>query len=163
VVFDVAQQIAVKVDDGRLQAKLVNGSRSTLRVKPPALFKPFTASLMVLESNRTVYYSPAYENGAGLSPMTRQALIVHSPEPNGDTCNAMVTLLIPNSGPNRDEIVRELLVSRFASAMKPASNDGDWFAGLSGNASEVARPEIAEGIQQSDTSGLRPPRPGTMS
>lgn len=163
VVFDVAQQIAVKVDDDRRHAKLTNGSRSTLRVKPASLFKPFTASMMILESNRSVYYSPAYENGGGLSPLTRQALIVHSPEPNENTCNAMVTLLIPNSGPNREEIVRELLVSRFAPAIKPAAGDADWFAESSGKITDVARPEVAQLNQPTDNSGLRPPRPGNMS
>jgi hypothetical protein len=127
VVFDVSEQIAVRIDSDRRHAKLNDGSRSTLRIKLPSLFRPFEAPLLLLDSKKSVYYSPKFEGGSGLAPSSRQALIIHSPSSNGTSCDAMVTLLIPNTGVGRDQIVRDLLGSKLANTIKAAVNDPDWF------------------------------------
>ena len=168
VSLNVDEQLAVKVDPDRRNAKLNGGSRSSLRVKLPSLFRPFAAPLLVLNSKKSVFYAPNFEGGNGLSSMARQAVIVHSPIPNGETCEAMVTLLIPNTGVGREQIVRDLLGSKLTNALKPAANDSDWFD------SSVAQPIGAktsdDGVVNSadspptpppsDGGGLKPPKPG---
>jgi hypothetical protein len=168
VVFNVDDQFPVRVESDRRQAKLMGGSRSSLRVKLPSLFKPFAAPLLVLDSKKSVYYAPNFEGGSGLSPLTRQAVIIHSPVNNGDTSDAMVTLLIPNSGMGRDQMVRDLLGSKLVNAMKPITNDEDWFgssvaqpvADSSQNGpAETSSRDDSQGLPPAD-GGLAPPRPG---
>jgi hypothetical protein len=164
----VDDQFPVRVESDRRQAKLMGGSRSSLRVKLPSLFKPFAAPLLVLDSKKSVYYAPNFEGGSGLSPLTRQAVIIHSPVNNGDTSDAMVTLLIPNSGMGRDQMVRDLLGSKLVNAMKPITNDEDWFgssvaqpvADSSQNGpAETSSRDDSQGLPPAD-GGLAPPRPG---
>ena len=168
VVFNVDDQFPVRVESDRRQAKLMGGSRSSLRVKLPSLFKPFAAPLLVLDSKKSVYYAPNFEGGSGLSPLTRQAVIIHSPVTDGDTSDAMVTLLIPNSGMGREQMVRDLLGSKLVNAMKPITNDEDWFGdsgaqpvldrSQSGPTATSSRDD-SQGSPPAD-GGLTPPRPG---
>lgn len=168
VVFNVDDQFPVRVESDRRQAKLMGGSRSSLRVKLPSLFKPFAAPLLVLDSKKSVYYAPNFESGSGLSPLTRQAVIIHSPVVNAETCDATVSLLLPNTAMGKQQMVRDLLGSRLANAIKPVANDPDWFG------SSLAQPggvnpqsDVASPISPNDSStspsgndGLRPPKPG---
>ena len=161
VSFDIAQQIAVRVDADRRHAKLSDGTRSALRIKLPSLFRPFTAPLLVLDSKKSVYYSPNFESGSGLAPSARQAVIVHSPISNGTSCDAMVTLLIPNTGMARDQLVRDLLGLKLSNAVKPAVNDSDWFE------SSVSQPAMmapANGTASDSPASSTPPfnGPGPM-
>jgi hypothetical protein len=167
VVFNIAEQVAVKVEADRRRAKLTDGSRSALRVKLPSLFKPFTAPLLVLESKKSVYYSPNFEGRSGLSPLARQAVILHSPTSDGESCEAMATLLIPNIVAGKEQMIRDLLGSKLTNAIKPAANDSDWFTssvsqpGESGStASAPIAPSGSSSVSSVDVGGLRPPRPG---
>lgn len=169
VAFDVSEQIAVRIDSDRRHAKLMDGSRSTLRVKLPSLFRPFAAPLLVLDSKKSVYYSPNFENGSGLAPSTRQATIIHSPVSNGNTCDALVTLLIPNTGMARDQLVRDLLGAKLTNAIKPTVNDSDWFPDAvaqasgppSSNDSGVTPPSQFPTSPPFNGGGPIPPRPGS--
>jgi hypothetical protein len=169
VAFDVSEQIAVRIDGDRRHAKLMDGTRSTLRVKLPSLFRPFAAPLLILDSKKSVYYAPNFENGSGLAPLTRQATIVHSPSPNGNTCDAIVTLLIPNTGVGREQLVRDLLGTKLSNAIKPTANDRDWFpeavvqSSGSGASSEggVTPPVQFPTNPPFNGGGPIPPRPGS--
>ena len=137
-----------------------------LKVKLPSLFRPFAPPLLVLDSKKSVYYAPNFEGGNGLSPLTRQAVIIHSPQPEDDSCDATVTLLIPNTGIGREQIVRDLLGSKLTNAIKPAANDVDWFGSSvvqpSTGGASASLPEVSDSPPSPPTnggSGLRPPRP----
>jgi hypothetical protein len=168
VQFNVDDQFAVRIEGDRRHAKFMGGSRSSLKVKLPSLFKPFAAPLLVLDSKKSVYYAPNFEGGSGLSPLTRQAVIIHSPVPSDETCEAIVSLLIPNTGMGREQIVRDLLGSKLNNAIKPAANDSDWFSSsvvqpAGANASTPVQSNAGEGSDSARSSGdddRRPPRPG---
>lgn len=169
VAFAVSEQIAVRIDGDRRHAKLMDGTRSTLRVKLPSLFRPFAAPLLILDSKKSVYYAPNFENGSGLAPSTRQATIVHSPSSNGNTCDAIVTLLIPNAGIGRDQLVRDLLGTKLSNAIKPTVSDPDWFreAAAQSNGSPTAAdggvtpPGQFPSNPPFNGGGPIPPRPGS--
>jgi hypothetical protein len=165
VVFNVDEQIAVRVESDGRSAKLTGGTRSSLLVKLPSLLKPFAPPLLVLESKTSVYYSPNFEDGSGLSPLVRQAVIVHSPVQDGDVCSATATLLIPNTGAGKDQIIRDLLGSKLANAIKPIANDADWFEGFGKlpktHESAVSGTTTSE-VVPPDVGGLAPPKPGGM-
>jgi hypothetical protein len=168
VLFSVEDQFAVRVESDQRHAKFTGGSRSSMRVKLPSLFKPFAAPLLVLDSKKSVYYAPNFEGGLGLSPLARQAVIIHSPVADGETCDAIVSLLLPNTAMGKEQMVRDLLGSRLANAMKPAANDPDWFGSSvvqpgGGNPQSDAASPISPNDSSSSPSGndgLRPPRPG---
>lgn len=164
VAFNIDEQFAVRVEDDRRHAKFVGGSRSALHVKLPSLFRPFTAPVLVLDSKKPVYYAPGIENGSGLSPLVRQAVIVHSPISDGESCNATASLLIPNTGFGRDQIIRDLLGSKLTNALKPVANDKEWFT--SSNTQPIRETASADAPSDSvapkpDNGGLQPPRPGS--
>lgn len=164
VVFNIDEQFPVRVENDRRHAKFEGGSRSALRVKLPSLLRPFTAPLLVLDSKKPVYYAPNFEDRSGLSPLVRQAVIVHGPISDGESCNATASLLIPSTGFGRDQIIRDLLGSKLVNALKPVVNDKEWFTGSKtqptrdiasvGASSDSAAP-------QPDNGGLRPPKPGS--
>jgi hypothetical protein len=169
VLFNVEDQFAVRVESDQRHAKFTAGSRSSMRVKLPSLFKPFAAPLLVLDSKKSVYYAPNFEGGSGLSPLVRQAVIIHSPITDGETCDAIVSLLLPNTAMGKEQMVRDLLGSRLANAIKPAANDPDWFGssvvqpGGGNPQSDVASPISLNDPPSSSSGndGLRPPKPGT--
>lgn len=144
--FDVGRLIRLDTDSSRRVASLTSGSRRTIHMKYPPLWRPFDSPHLILESPKTVYYWRAVDGARGLSPLARSGLILHSPQIEGGWTRAIATLLLPSVG-DRQVIVSELLTSRATTALAPSVGDGDWFGTV--DARSVSMP-ISEEARQSN-------------
>lgn len=145
--FAVGSLIRVDVSPSRREARLVGGTRSTLRIKYPSLFRPFDLPQLVLASDAPAEYWPAPDGQGGLSPMASSGVIVHSPRHSAQTTQATATILVPSSG-DRATLIKDLLTTKVDKALAPAAT-GDKWKSPSSSAST------------SNVSSPRPPTPGS--
>jgi hypothetical protein len=103
----------ISSSESRRAGELLGGSRSKIEVRLPRLWRPFDPAVMILKSNKKVHYYPVYDQGQGLSPQTSSALILHTPRKEAEQTFATVTLLIPSSAKDKEELIGELLTSKL--------------------------------------------------
>ena len=103
----------ISSSESRRAGELLGGSRSKIAVRLPRLWRPFDPAVMILKSNKKVHYYPVFDQGQGLSPQTSSALILHTPRKEAEQTFATVTLLIPSSAKDKEELIGELLTSKL--------------------------------------------------
>lgn len=127
--FDLSNQIPLRLNKARTEALLLGGSRSVLRVKQPPLHRPFRSAVLIVDSPSSAFYWKSLDEATGLSPLSTSGVIVHSPRRVDNTLEAIVTLLLPALGSNRNELVRSLLTARATAVAQGAATEAGWFAG----------------------------------
>lgn len=162
-VFDLGAKISVEVDGDRRGAVLRGGSGARLKVKSPPLHRPFGESAMSIESKKSARYWEAVAGESGLSPTAGSGAIVHSPRPVGDRVEALVTVLLPGHGTDRQRFIRDILATRLVGVVQDTSSDKDWFgavdAGSVGARPTTSVPSPSQGPTDSVSREDEPPRP----
>jgi hypothetical protein len=160
-VFAVSRLISLTPNAARSEVALRDGSRATLRIVYPPLFRPFRPPYLVIDPANSPYYWQKVSRGDGLSPMTRSGVIVHSPRRQDNYTMALVTFLVPSTG-NREELVRSLLTSRVQNALARSLSDPAWFGerqvdGIGGPS--AANPPSAPPVTSQPPNPPLPPNP----
>jgi hypothetical protein len=156
--FELSNQIALRVNKSRTEAILNGGSRSRLRVKQPPLHRPFRSAALVLDSPAAAFYWKSLDEAAGLSPLSTSGVIVHSPRQVENSVEALVTLLVPALGTNRNELVRSLLTARATSVVQAAATEEGWFGDDMTRRFSSPNDGLRSGEQQGEPAQVVPPQ-----